>query len=240
MNNLLKTTIDAHGGLDTWNKFNKISARIIVDGVTWAMKQQAGVIDDVYVTSDTKKEFTSHYPFVNSDWHTAFEPGRVAIEDSNGNVIEELLNPRLSFTGHTVETPWTRLQLAYFAGYAMWTYFNAPFNFVNAGYEVIELTPWEENGESFRRLQVIFPKDVETHGAVQTFYIDKTGLIKRHDYDVDIFGGAGAAHYLSDYIEIQGIKIPTKRRVYIRQEDNTPLLPSPLLVSVDLSEIQLD
>jgi len=30
------------------------------------------------------------------------------------------------FAGHTVETPWTALQLAYFADEAMWTYLPSP------------------------------------------------------------------------------------------------------------------
>ncbi|MBC9914538.1 hypothetical protein [Chitinophaga varians] len=240
MNDLLKTTVDAHGGLETWNKFRKISARIVCGGVTWAMKQQPGIMDDLYVTSDTRREFTSHYPFINSDWHTSFEPGRVAIENSRGEVVEELLDPRSSFTGHTVETPWTRLQLAYFAGYAMWTYFNAPFNFAGDNYEAKELVPWKDGQETFRRLRVTFPKEIASHGAVQTFYIDDAGLIRRHDYDVDILGGSGAAHFLSNYVDVQGIKVATKRSVYVRQEDNSPLVPEPLLVSVDLREITLE
>lgn len=239
MNDLLRFTIEAHGGLENWNRFDSISARIICGGVTWAMKQQPGVLDDVFVTSDIHKEFTSHYPFINKDWRTSFEPHRVAILDSSNEVIEELTDPRRSFEGHTLESPWSSLQLAYFAGYAMWTYFNAPFNFADSGYQVAELDPWEEQGEVFRRLQVTFPKEVATHGSVQTFYIDTTGLIKRHDYNVDILGGSRAVHYLSDYKNIQGIQIATKRRVYVRNEDNSPLVPEPLLVSVDLSEIKL-
>lgn len=238
MNDLLKFTLEAHGGLDNWNRYETISARIICGGVTWLMKQQPGILDDIYVTSSTKREFASHYPFIHEDWHTSFEPDRVAIENGNNEVIEELFDPRSSFAGHTIETPWTRLQLTYFAGYAMWTYFNAPFNFAGPGYKVEELEPWEENGEIFRRLRITFPKEVATHGAVQTFYIDKTGLIKRHDYDVDILGGSGAVHYVSDHIDVQGIKVATKRRVYVRHEDNTPLTPEPLLVSIDLSEVK--
>ena len=239
MNDLLKLTIEAHGGLDRWKNFDHITARIIVGGVTWEIKKQPGLLDDVYVTVDTKRQFTSHYPFVNPNWHTSFQSNRVAIQDDKGGVIEELLNPRPSFKGHTVETPWTRLQLVYFAGYAMWTYFNAPFNFADPIYKVQELKSWNENGEDFRRLQVTYPDAIATHGSVQVFYIDQTGLIRRHDYDVDIFGGSGAAHYLSDYIDVQGIKVATKRRVYVRLEDNTPMKPDPLLVSVDLSEIKL-
>ena len=239
MNDLLKFTIEAHGGLDNWNNYQNITARIICGGIIWGMKQQPDIIDDVYVSSGTKRQFTSHYPFINADWHTSFEPHRVAIENGNNEVIEELLDPRSSFAGHNTETPWTRLQLAYFTGYAMWTYFNAPFNFGDPGFETKEIEPWEEDGKVFRRLQVTFPKEIATHGDVQTFYIDAAGLIKRHDYDVDILGGSGAVHYLSDYIEVQGIKIASKRMVYVRLEDNNPLTPEPLLVSVDLSEIRL-
>jgi hypothetical protein len=239
MDDLLRFTIEAHGGLENWLKFDRISARIICGGVTWQMKQQPGVLDDIHVSSDTKREFTTHYPFINKGWGSSFEPHRVAILDENDDVIEELDNPRASFAGHTTETPWTKLQLAYFAGYAMWTYFNAPFNFAGPEYKVQELTPWQENGETFRRLQVTYPEEIATHGPVQTFYIDKQGLIKRHDYNVDVFGGSAAAHYLSDYVDVQGIKVATKRRVYVRLEDNTALLPDPLLVSVDLSEISL-
>ena len=239
MNNLLEFTINAHGGIEAWNKFESITARLMVDGVLWPMKQQSGTISDIYVTSKTKEEFTTHYPFVEKDWHTSFEPHRIAVENNKGETIEELLNPRDSFRGHDRDTPWSKLQLAYFAGYAMWTYFNTPFIFANPDYKVKELEPWEENGEVLRRLEVEFPENVATHSRIQTFYIDKEGLIKRHDYSADILGNSTAAHYLSDYKEIQGIKVATKRKVYVRLEDNTPLLPEPLLVSIDLSEIVL-
>jgi hypothetical protein len=44
------------------------------------------------------------------------------LKTTEGQTVEELLQPRESFKGHAVDTPWTRLQLAYFVGYAMWTY----------------------------------------------------------------------------------------------------------------------
>jgi hypothetical protein len=240
MNDLLNRTIEAHGGLDRWNNVNHISARIKVGGVTWEIKKQPGILNDIYVTVDTKRQYSSHYPFIDSDWHTNFQADRVAIEDGDGKVIEELLHPRMSFHDHSIETPWTRLQLAYFAGYAMWTYLNAPFNFADPEYKVDELDPWSEEGQTFRRLRVTYPESIATHGPVQTFYIDESGLIRRHDYDVEVFGGSGAVHYLSDYIEVEGIKIATKRRVYLRSKDNTAVVPVPLLVSVDLSEIKLN
>jgi hypothetical protein len=32
----------------------------------------------------------------------------------------------------------------------------------------------------------------------QTLYFDQKGLLRRHDYHVEISGGIGAAHYVSD------------------------------------------
>src|SRR5258705_7429037 len=89
----------------------------------------------------------SHRPFGQPDRHSSFQPGRVAIEKNGGEVVEERANPRESFTGHKFDTPWDSLHLAYFAGYAMWTYMNTPFLFSLAGVESDELDSYQENGE---------------------------------------------------------------------------------------------
>lgn len=239
MKNLLDFTISAHGGLDNWKRFSSITAKLHCEGVLWALKQQEGIVEDVYVTSQTRTEATSHFPFLKQGWRSSFTPDHISILDENGNVVEEMANPRASFAGHVTETPWSALQLAYFGGYAMWTYFNTPFDFASAGYQTRELEPWMEDGQEFRRLEVTFPKNIATHSEVQTFYISEDGLIRRHDYNVDIAGGSPAAHYLSNYMEIEGVMIATRRDVFIRAEDNTAVKSGPLLVSIDLSEIVL-
>ncbi|MPS66812.1 MAG: hypothetical protein DI622_13650 [Chryseobacterium sp.] len=239
MNDLLKLTIEAHGGLENWNKFNNISAHLKVDGLTWIRKQQPGIINDTYVSVSTKKQSVSFQP-VYADWKTSFEPDQVAALTLNNEIIEELSNPRQSFINHKRETPWTRLQAFYFASYAIWIYFNAPFCFANPAFEVTEIDPWKEDGEAFRRLKVIFPETVESHSRIQTFYIDKNGLIRRHDYNVEISENVASAHYLYDYIEVQGIKFPSKRQVFIRNYDNTSLQPEPVLVVVNVVDVALE
>ncbi|EJL69573.1 hypothetical protein [Chryseobacterium populi] len=238
MNSLLEFTIEAHGGLENWEKFKSVSAHLEVDGLTWIKKQQPGIIKDTNVFVDTQKQFVSFRP-TYADWHTSFVENHVSILSESDNVIEELSNPRLSFSDHKRETPWTRLQTFYFASYAIWIYFNAPFCFANPDYDVTEIEPWEENGETFRRLQVVFPDTVATHSRIQTFYIDKAGLIRRHDYTVEISENVASAHYLYNYTEVQGIKFPTKRQVFIRNQDNTTVQPEPVLVLINLSEINL-
>jgi len=62
------------------------------------------------------------------------------------------------------------------------------------------------------------------------------GLLARHDYDVEIGGGTSAAHYVSDYVDVAGIRLPTKHRIFPRTPDGQSLA-EPLVVSIDLSEI---
>ena len=127
----------------------------------------------------------------------------------DGAVVEALGQPRASFAGHTLETPWSTLQLAYFVGTAMWTYLTQPFTFAMPGFRTSELEPWDEAGQRWRRLRVAWPSNLATHSTEQTLYFDKNGLLARHDYDVEITGGTSAAHYVSDYDEVAGIKVPT-------------------------------
>jgi hypothetical protein len=236
MTDLLTTAIDAHGGLERWNQLTSVSARLLQGGALWALKGHEGVLDDVLVTASLHDERASHRPFGAPDQRTAFSPESVAIERDDGSTVEKLDRPRDSFAGHAFDTPWSRLQLAYFVGTAMWTYLTQPFTFARAGFETRELGSWDEGGRSLRRLHVAWPSDLATHSTEQTLYFDDDGLIVRHDYEVEISGGAAAAHYVSDYDEVAGIKIPTKHRIFPRGPDGQAMT-EPLIVSIDLSEI---
>ena len=227
----------AAGTANRETKGRSVSARLLQGGVLWGLKGKDGILNDVHVTADLRKEWASHWPFTKPDRHTSFQPDRVAIEKSDGEVVEERFNPRESFKGHAFETPFDDLQLAYFAGYAIWTYLNTPFLFALPGVETEEIQPWQENGEAWRRLKVTFPASIATHSAEQTFYFDKNGLLKRHDYNVDISGGTSAAHYVSDLKELSGITVPTKHMVFGRQPDGSRV-PTPLVVSIDISEVK--
>lgn len=100
-------------------------------------------------------------------------------------------------------------QLAYFAGYVMWTYFNLPFVAALPGVDTEQLEDWQERGETWHRLRFMSPGNIATHSRVQTLYVDETGILKRHNYDVDIAAGTAAAHYVSDYVEVRQHVSPT-------------------------------
>lgn len=238
MNELLEFAIKAHGGLDRWNQLDSVSAHQNTGGVFLQKKGLPNILDDIQFTVKLHQQQTTHFPFGSPDQHTLFQTNRIAIKRADNTMIEELTDPRQSFEGLTSESAWTNIQLAYFAGYAIWTYLTAPFSFSMPGFQTEEIEPWKEEGEIWRRLKVTFPENIDSHSREQVLYFDKDGLIKRHDYQVP--GNAPAAHYISGHQQFQGIIVPTTRRVYVRQDDNTPLLPGPLLVSIDFSRIQFN
>jgi len=238
MNDFAHQIIDAHGGVARWKQFRQLTAQLKQGGALWSLKGHEGRLDQTAVTVGLGEEWASHQPFGDADKYTRFEPGRVAILGQDGAVIDELLNPRASFQGHSLTTPWSQTQLAYFAGCAMWTYLNMPFLLAEPDVQSELLSPWQERGQTWQRLLVTFPKRIATHSSVQTIYADASGLLKRHDYDVEIAGDTPGAHYISDYVEVQGLKFPTKRRIFPRGADGLSM-PEPLVVSIDLSDIIL-
>jgi hypothetical protein len=240
MSSLLETVIDAHahahGGLDRWNQLDAVSAHLVKGGALWTIKGQEGVLADVFVRANLHQERESHHPFGAPDRRSAYSPQRVAIETTSGDVIEALDQPRASFAGHTLETPWNTLQLGYFASTAMWTYLTQPFTFALPGFETTELDPWPEKGEQWRRLRVTWPGYLATHNTEQTLYVGDDGLLRRHDYNIEIAGNTAGAHYISGYTKVAGIMIPTKHRIFPRSPDGQAL-SEPLMVSIDISEI---
>jgi hypothetical protein len=55
-------------------------------------------------------------------------------------------------------------------------------------------------------------------------------------YSVDIMGGGPAVHYPSEYREFGGIMVPTRRRVYVRNPDGSPVREL-VSVAVDITDV---
>jgi hypothetical protein len=66
--------------------------------------------------------------------------------------------------------------------YALWTYLTQPFLYTYPGFAVQEIEPWEEDGEDWRRLKVIFPDTIASYTRAQVSYFGTDGLLRRHDY----------------------------------------------------------
>jgi hypothetical protein len=237
MPDLLDLAAEAHGGLARWKKVSSIEIAVSITGGIWYVKGQPDVLKDIVMVADTGRERVVT-TFVGQDRRTVFEPDRVVIETLDGAVIEARDDPEQSFEGQAEETPWDAIQVAYFSGEALWTYLNSPFIFTQERFASAEIDSIEVEGETWRRLKVIFPDGVKSHTREQIFCFGPDGLLRRHDYTVDILGGATGLNFASDYREIDGLVFPTKRRVYAYEGDYQ-LVPEPLLVAVDIARITL-
>ena len=238
MDDLLRDVLEAHGGLACWNKFSTVRAQIVTGGGLWALK---GLIQDQeprQMTVSLREEFASVTPFGQPNWRTNFRPGHLAIETLDGEVVRERENPRSSFYGHTMNTPWDPLHRAYFNGYAMWTYLTTPFFMALPGFEVSEIDPITEDNEVWRGLRARFPSQYASHSQEQDFYFGSDFLLRRHDYRVDIAGSFPAAQYVDQMVEAQGFKMPSRRRAYVRGPDLKPVRDL-LMVAIDLSDFSL-
>ena len=86
-------------------------------------------------------------------------------------------------------------------------------------------------------LRARFPGSIATHSALQDFFFGADLLLRRHDYNVEVAGGFAAAQLTYDDIEADGIRLPSRRRAYIRGTDSRASL-DPLLVSIDISDVR--
>ncbi|MBY8339596.1 hypothetical protein LXH13_00925 [Streptomyces spinosirectus] len=232
MTELLDLALAAHGGLERWREVAQLQVKAKVDGSTWASD---GVLARTVATIETRAQRLTFEPFGAPDRSSNFAPDRVEILNADGSVYAEREAPRSSFAPNSA---WDQLHKAYFAGYALWNYMSTPFLFAGDGFQVDEIDPWQENGETWRRLRVQFPDHIATHSPVQVFYFDaEDHLLRRQDYNVDVLGdNYPAAHYKTDHRTFGGLTFPTRHRVVPRNPDNTSR-PGPIIVAIDIESV---
>jgi hypothetical protein len=86
--------------------------------------------------------------------------------------------------------------------------------------------------------KAIFPDGVATHTKEQVSYFGPDGFLRRHQYTVDVLGAARGLNYAYDYRDIDGIKVPTQRRIY-GDDGGGHQIPNPVLISIDINEMGL-
>src|SRR4051794_18793394 len=233
MNDLLDSAVAAHGGLDRWNETRSISFDAAIGGAFWHIKGKGDALQDVRLEVDTTRQLvTIDFPGHDKRW--VYEPHRVAIHRRNGTVIDARKQPEKSFDGQHFDSPWDDLHLAYFVGEALWTYQNMPFLYTRPGFITEEIAPIEVDDETWRRLKVTFPDHIKTHTRQQVACFGPDGLLRRHDFTMDVLGGAPGALYATGYREVDGIVFPTTRRAYAANGE-TQLT----MIAIDMDKIVL-
>jgi len=217
-NELLRNVLDAHGGPENWSRVGSFSTKFTIGGPFWSWR--GGPEADLPRTADldAQREHISMTPFLAPEGVAVFDvdPERVTIQTPRGEVVEQRLDPRSSFPPFDLlTTKWDAIQVAYFAGYAIWNYLTQPFSFTYPSVEVREIKPWDEDGQTWRRLAVWFPKANANHNAEQVFYYDAAFMLRRMDYSPEVTGNAPVAHYTHDPETFDGFVFPTHRLVHL-------------------------
>jgi hypothetical protein len=233
MNELLGTAVAAHGGLDRWNRVRSIAFDASIAGAFWQLKGQGDALRNVRLEVDTTQQLVT-ISFAGHDKLSVFEPHRVVVQRSDGTLIEARDDPERSFDGHKFETPWDDIHVAYFVGEALWTYMNMPFAATRPGFVTEEIAPIEVNGETWRRLEVTFPDHIKTHARQQIFCFGPDGLLRRHDFAIELLGGVPSQLEAAGYRDVDGIIVPATRRAY---DQSTP--DHLLMVAIDMGKITL-
>jgi hypothetical protein len=237
MSDLLNMAVEAHGGLARWSAVKTIEVELSITGAIWYVKGRPNVLRDIAMRVDADQERVVT-TFADKDVRTTFAPDRVLIEKKDGTLIENRDEPERSFTDQPAEAPWDDVQVAYFSGEALWTYLNTPFLYTQPGFVTEEIAPIEADGEKWRRLRVTFPDSVKSHTREQISCFGPDGLLRRHDYTVDILGGATGLNFALDYANVDGIMIPRQRRVYAYEGDYQ-IVKEPVLVAIDMTKVTL-
>ena len=236
MSTLLEEAVLAHGGIDNWAKLQSASAVLDIGGAVWHLKGQPDMFQDIELAASLQRQHVA-IASPKGGWRGTFAPHAVRVESLDGHAAEERHTPRASYQGHTQETQWDRLHAMYFTGYALWTYLTIPFLYTSPGFQTEELSEWKENAEVWRRLKVTFPDSIASHTREQISYFGEDGLLRRHDYTVDVMGGAQGANYASNYRNVNGIMVPMSRRIFAYDEAGQKI-DEPLLVSIDFRSIE--
>ena len=239
MTDLLNSVLQAHGGIERWRSFDTVRATFVSGGGLLPLKGLDVTPQPTEGVATIHEESLRIDGYRRPDWRMRFTPDRVVIEGKNSEIVEERRNPRESFAGHTLTTAWDIIQVAYFNGYARWTYLTTPFFMAMPGFEVTEIEPWKEGSEIWRGLRVRFPPGFASHSTDQEFYFGPDFLLRRHDYRLEIGGGAPIAQYVHDIIEADGFRFPSKRRAYPRGPGSKAIRDL-LLISIDLSNFHVE
>jgi hypothetical protein len=176
---LFDLAIETAGGHKLWSSLRGLKVDISIGGPIWALKGwPPGRTFDQVLTLDTVTERIVFTPFTRPDQEMVFDAGtdRVTMQTLSGEQVEILAPARAAFKGMLRNSAWDALHLGYFLGYACWNYLTTPFLFSHSDVQAREIEPWREVGQTWRRLQVRFPRRIATHNPDQVFYFDTLGI----------------------------------------------------------------
>jgi hypothetical protein len=233
----IRAAIDAHGGAARWSDCTAIDARVTAGGFLFAIKGRPAMLR-VHTRAWTRETRFAFFDFPRpgetSEW---LGDDEVRVVDARGTVLARRTQPRAAFRDWKRNVRWDHLDFVYFAGYATWNYFCAPFLFLRDGFQFQQGPMLDTLAGEWSRVRVTFPPGIPTHSRVQDLYFDTQHRLVRLDYTAEVVGGwAHAAHSCSAFETFDGLLFATRRIVKPLLFGDAPF-PFPTLVALHFEEI---
>jgi hypothetical protein len=226
-----RRAVEAYGGEARWKAASAVEAIFSAGGEAFVAKRRP-FFERASITVPVAAPGARIRPVDRRGHVGVLEGNSVRLEGARGKVIASRTDPRSLFPGGRRAHWWDRLDIAYFAGYAMWNYLTLPALLLR------DDIAWREAEPGV--LDATFPAHLPTHCPDQRFHFDpSTGLLTRHDYTAEVFGEwARAAHVVLEHGSWEGVPYPSKRRVTPRMPDGH-VAENPVLIWIELHEWRL-
>jgi hypothetical protein len=215
---LIERAIERHGDWSRWSRLEAITVRpLSLRGLLpWMKGHSRSFVLPASITAFPKRWRTEFGDYPSPGTIGIFEGGDVSlVEAASARTLTQSRHHRGSFRGLRNYRRWGALDALYFFGYAFASYAAAPFILPRC--RLLEAFSGSWNGERLDGARVEFPEGLDVHSRVQSYFFDRSGLLRRNDYVAQVVGWwAQGAHRLDDYAEVDGIPIPRRRTVLPR------------------------
>lgn len=233
---LYEDTLEAHGGRSRWQAVECIEASLSSGGFAFASKFQGSALHGLKIEVYPHARRVVLNNFCQPGWRGIWTADLVQIRDDNDTLFGERRKPRAQFQRMVKQIRWDKLDILYFAGYALWNYLSFPFLLDLPG---VTVTDPQDHAQGLRRLEARFDPAVPTHSAIQSFHVNASCQLVRHDYIADVIGTwAKAANCCLASEQIAGLRFYTRRKVYPLMGRHM-VLPLPTLVWIELDDLRV-
>lgn len=233
---LFEEVLAAHGGRERWRTVAAIELGISAAGFAFASHGQSSALRGLKARVLPHARRVEFRDYCRPGWSGDWSPQHVAIRNGDGAIVCERQDPRAQFGRFAKNFVWDKLDILYFAGYALWNYLSFPFILAEPGVKLA--APGSADPGSGLRLAAEFPAAIPTHSARQLFHFDENRWLTRHDYTADVIGRwATAANCVLASEVVDGLRFYTRRKVYPRMGPRQTVLPFPLLVNIEIDDL---
>ncbi len=123
---LVDEVMEEHGGRTRWKELEVIEASLSSGGFAFASRLQPFALRHLKLSVNPHARRVTLRDFSREGWLGIWTPTHVQIRDDNDSPVSERHEPRAQFGRLLNKVRWDKLDILYFAGYALWNYCRFP------------------------------------------------------------------------------------------------------------------